>query len=399
VLTSLIRFAFVSFLFFTAAVFAADNASVSTEPSASQTAPQPIANTPLPEWLYRELMSIRKDVSVLDATGASKEQIQELKERIGKVEVRLEETQLRVDSRLSSQNNLIGSIYASVDQFGILITVLGLVASAIAVLFGWISAGRRAKSEANLIVNKWIDEKQEEITGKLEREIDSLGIRFDKELKDVREHAELQSIKTMINRALSMAEGFFGHKFNEAVEELSDAIKKYADYKNPEVQEQVVYAYILKGEILAAKGNSRDAITEYNYVITNFRMFENPAIKLHVEVAFANKIEQLFLTGQHRILKETMKQTSDYISQDSSYFSVVELYKFMVGVSDSNTVYNCIDSLPKNFNLAWSFNLIKPEVSKLQQPIKGQATAFIKFFEEHKDKAKLKEELAQISNT
>jgi tetratricopeptide (TPR) repeat protein len=398
VLTSLIRFVFISFLLSSAAVFSAEDISNSPEPSASKVAPQPTSNSQLPEWFYRELTLIRKDVSVLDATGASKEQIQELKERIEKVEVRLEESQLRVDGKLNEQNGRIGDIHSFVSQMGWLIGIVVTIVTGLAVFFN-INAKREsissAKEEAKRATDEWIHDTEREIIDKFEDEISTLGIRFDAELKDVRENAELQTIKTMINRALSMAEGF-GQRYNEAVEELNDAINKYANYGDAEIQEQVVFAYVLKGEILGAMKRSNDAITVFDYVIAKFTKSGNSTIKHQVESAFTNKVEQLFVTGQNQILKETMKQTSDHISQDSVYFSIVELFKFIVGESDSNTVYNHIAQLPRDINITWSFNLIRTEVSKLQPPVKDQATAFIKFFEEHKDKVKLKEELDQI---
>jgi len=54
----------------------------------------------LPAWVYKELVSIQKEVSVIDANGATKESVQALKERLGKVEVQLEQSQLRVDDAL-----------------------------------------------------------------------------------------------------------------------------------------------------------------------------------------------------------------------------------------------------------------------------------------------------------
>tara|TARA_R110001583_G_scaffold194660_1_gene366135 strand:- start:790 stop:2295 length:1506 start_codon:yes stop_codon:yes gene_type:complete len=165
VITSLIRFVLISFLFSSAAVFSADDAPNSPETSASKAT----SDTQLPEWFYQELTSIRKDVSVLDVMGASKEQIQDLKERVGKVEVRLEESQSRVDDKLSEQSGRIEDIYASIDQFGILITVLGLVASAIAVLFGWISAGQKAKSETKRHVDDWLEGNKKILNEQLEK--------------------------------------------------------------------------------------------------------------------------------------------------------------------------------------------------------------------------------------
>ncbi|MGO2510894.1 tetratricopeptide repeat protein [Marinomonas polaris] len=168
-LTSLIRFAFISFLFSSAAAFSADNASISTEPKASQAASQPTANTQLPEWFYRELTSIRKDVSVLDATGASKEQIQELKERIGKVEVRLEESQLRVDGKLNEQSGRIGDIYASTDRFGIIVSWVAGGISLLLLIASFLTASGKAKSETEKHVREWLEHNKKTLNEQLEK--------------------------------------------------------------------------------------------------------------------------------------------------------------------------------------------------------------------------------------
>lgn len=197
-LTSLICFAFISFLFFSTAVFSADNVTNPTE----QVAPHNTSNTQLPEWFYRELTSIRKDVSVLDATGASKEQIQELKERIGKVEVRLEETQLRVDDKLNEQSGRIVDIADansfSINLFSVIAGVLGVIVAAIAFLFSR-SAKKDAidvaKKEAKSVTGKWVKETEKSIANKFDLQIATLSSKFNEELKSVKENAELQSIK------------------------------------------------------------------------------------------------------------------------------------------------------------------------------------------------------------
>ena len=219
VLTSLIRFAFISVLFSSAAAFSADNASISTEPSASQVTPQNTSNTQLPEWFYRELTSIRKDVSMLDATGASKEQVLELKERIGKVEVRFEAFQSRIDDKLSAQGKYVEAINASTDRFGTLASILGLVASIIAVIFGWVSAGKKAKSEAKKHVDDWLENNKAELDAQLAEAKEKA-----KESLEGTLEAEIVSAKKQIEELIRSSKGKI-EKVEARVESLNESLK------------------------------------------------------------------------------------------------------------------------------------------------------------------------------
>jgi tetratricopeptide (TPR) repeat protein len=267
VLTSLIRFVFISILFSSTAVFSADNASISTEPRASQVAPQPMSNTQLPEWFYRELTSIRKDVSVLDATGASKEQIQELKERIGKVEVRLEETQLRVDDQLMAQGKYVEAINASTDRFGTLASILGLVASIIAVMFGWISAGKKAKSEAKKHVDDWLESNKND----LDMQLDSVKNQLNDTINN-----EISSAKDQLK------------KFVLSSKKEIDDIKSEVDKLKNSLIEDVISEIRSENQDNIAKGSMHNVAFEEQHAPDNVHIDANELRSLAME-AFVNK--------------------------------------------------------------------------------------------------------------
>lgn len=266
-LTSLIRFVFISILFSSTAVFSADNASISTEPRASQVAPQPMSNTQLPEWFYRELTSIRKDVSVLDATGASKEQIQELEERIGKVEVRLEETQLRVDDQLMAQGKYVEAINASTDRFGTLASILGLVASIIAVMFGWISAGKKAKSEAKKHVDDWLESNKND----LDMQLDSVKNQLNDTINN-----EISSAKDQLK------------KFVLSSKKEIDDIKSEVDKLKNSVIEDVISEIRSENQDNIAKGSMHNVVFEEQHAPDNVHIDANELRSLAME-AFVNK--------------------------------------------------------------------------------------------------------------
>lgn len=297
--TSLIRFVFISALFSSAAVFSADNVPISTETSTSKVAPQPISNSQLPEWFYRELTSIRKDVSVLDATGASKEQIQELKERIGKVEVRLEESQLRVDDKLNEQSGRIGDLKDSYDSslsqvswtttwFGIVAGLLGVLVAVIAIINSW-KANREAVANAQDAAQKtlegWTQEKEAELTEKFDQKLTELSAHHEKEFQKIRYDAVIQTAETDINRGISLAKDRSG----DAIPMFDSVIKKFNSSNLIEHQRLVVDALYWKSFALDKPESYKEQIGLFDEIIEKFNGSEDTRIQNRISNALYNK--------------------------------------------------------------------------------------------------------------
>ncbi len=486
-LTSLIRFVFISFLFSSAAVFSADNVSNSTEPSAPQISPQPTSNVQLPEWFYRELTSIRKDVSVLDATGASKEQIQELKERIGAVEVRLEESQLRVDGRLNEQSGRIGDIAESntfsIALFAVIAGVLGTLIAVITIINSW-KANREAVANAEKAASEkldtWTQKKETDLTEKFDQKLAELSVRHEKEFQKIRDNAKEQAFDNDINEAYALSnkdrkddaisritsiirevensdvemnqrihakalyyKGLIlyvagqSKGSNEAFRELIARFKTSSDIA---VQDQVAKAMLNEGVTLGKINRSKDAITAYNELIELFKDNEvlsiqenvakahvNKAIRLgkmnlleeaivgygdivdrlkgskeksiqeQVATALSNKAELVLVTQDKQHAKKSIQDAILFIKNDYKlHRTILEILNFMIEESTIEDVLSKVENIPEGEARGWGLDEIRSVIDKLESPRKEQVEAFARFFEEHKDKAKLKEELGQI---
>lgn len=292
VLTSLIRFAFICFLFSSAAAFSAENASISTEPSASQVTPRPTSNSQLPEWFYRELTSIRKDVSVLDATGASKEQIQELKERIGNLEVRLEESQLRVDGKLNEQSGRIGDIADSnsffITLFSVIASVLGTLIAVITIINSWKAnreAVANAQDAAQQTLEGWTQEKEVELTEKFDQKLTELSAHHEKEFQKIRYDAVIQTAETDINRGISLAKDRSG----DAIPMFDSVIKKFNSSNLIEHQRLVVDALYWKSFALDKPEFYKEQIGLFDEIIEKFNGSEDTRIQNRISNALYNK--------------------------------------------------------------------------------------------------------------
>lgn len=305
-LTSLIRFVFISILFSSTAVFSADNASISTELSALQVTPQNTSNTQLPEWFYRELTSIRKDVSVLDATGASKEQIQELKERIGNLEVRLEESQLRVDGKLNEQSGRIGDLKDSYDSslsqvswtttwFGIVAGILGIVIAIVAYAFSWnarLAAIATAKLEAEKLTAEWIGHKEKSISNKFDMQIQGLNLRFNDELKTIKEIASFQSIEIKLSRAINL---YTPDQSVHALRDFDEIINLCSGSKKTTYLQLASQALFYKGSLLEKLNRKEEALLVYSQLVEQFKENEDETISAFV--IFAGHMRDSLIKG------------------------------------------------------------------------------------------------------
>lgn len=292
-ITSLIRFVFISFLFSPAAVFSAEYVSKSTEQSALQVAPQPISNSQLPEWFYRELTSIRKDVSVLDATGASKEQIQELKERIGKVEVQFEESQLRIDGKLNEQSGRIGDIADSnsyaITLFSVIAGVLGTLIAVITIINSW-KANREAVANAEEAARKmlaeWTQEKETELTKKFDQKLVELSERHEKEFQIIRNNTEEQTADNDITEAYMLANQ---KRDDEAVRRIHYVIQRFWGSNLIRHQKILAKAMYYRGLIFYARNQPEKEIIAYDELVELFNGHNEISIQEQLAKALLNK--------------------------------------------------------------------------------------------------------------
>lgn len=448
--------------------------------------PQNTSNTQLPEWFYRELTSIRRDVSVLDATGASKEQIQELKERIGKVEVRLEESQLRVDGKLNEQSGRIGDISDSnsfsITLFSVIAGVLGTLVALITIINSW-RANREAVDKAEKAANeklaKWTLEKETELTKKFDQKLTELSERHEKEFQKIRDNAEEQALDNDINEAYALAGkdriGDAMSRINNVVRrvEKSDSIKhqrvhakalyykglisyavnqkeavlkvfdelilKFKDSDDAAIQEQVAKALLNKGVTLGQldrledaivvfdalfdrlKDNDDDAIQEriakvlfnksnalgqlnrfeeaiavYDAFLDQFKDSDDAAIRGLIINVICNKAEFLLATQAKDQAIKAIQNAITFLKDDNKvYRAVMEMLSFIIEKSTLESVLVCIDAIMDE-DIDQSFDPIRDVIDTLEPLRKEQVQALARFFEDHHDKAKLKEELDQI---
>ena len=174
--------------------------SYAADPTATKSQSSQSNQSFLPEWVYKELSSIQKEVSVLDATGATKESVQALKERLSKVEMQLEQSQLRVDDSLKLHGNRIEDLHASSESslssisswttwLSIFTGLLGFVVAGTSIFFSF-SSKNEAIKQARKDASDWLKNNQDN----LERQFEE-----SKERLEAERAIEIAAMKEEIN--------------------------------------------------------------------------------------------------------------------------------------------------------------------------------------------------------
>ena len=447
-------FTFLTRFLFISAFFASLITSAFAENS---TAPQQQANTQLPEWFYRELSSIQKEMSDIDANGATKESVQELKERIGILETEVKFSGLR-----------IGDIYASTDRFGIIAGILGAIIAVMSFLFSWNAkkeAIENAKEEAAKLTSEWIENEEKNISNQFDNQIHDINQRFDEEIKglsatydsklqaklaeleqkhsdnlaNIQQNMSLQQDAAALlgkaftlfksgrldeaidiydqldqqfkhNQGISIEKQVAEAKLNKglvliqlnrleaAISEFNEFDQRYKSRKELVIEGLCTKALINKGIALGRLKLMKEAIEAFNELNKRFKNRNESVLKHALITALSNKAEFILISQNKKAAKFAIQEALSLIADDHKQeLAVMELLSFIIDESTIETVFTFIKNIPDEEELAWGFKELREKIASLESPKKEQVEAVARFFEEHKNKAKLKEELDNIS--
>ncbi|MBJ7552602.1 hypothetical protein, partial [Marinomonas ostreistagni] len=117
-----------------------------------------------------------------------------------------------------------------------------------------------------------------------------------------------------------------------------------------------------------------------------------------VVIALSNKAELVLITQGKGMAKTSIHDAIAFMKDGyKEQRAFMEILNFLIEESTVDKVLVHIDAISDE-DIGLDFDLIRNMINTLEPPRKEQAEAFTRFFEDHHDNAKLKEELAQISN-
>lgn len=275
----------------------------------------------LPEWFYKELSSIQREVSVLDATGATKDSVQALKERLTKVEVQLKQSQLRVDGSLKVHGDRIEDLHKSVSEaltengeriedlhasselsldiiswvtswFGIIAGVLGIIIAVISFIFSSnskVEAVASAREEAEKYFSKWAEEKEKSFRRKLEvldKRFDDQAQQHKVKFEEIRDDAKLQSAENEIIEALASIKY---ERTDEALIRINSVIQRFKINTSIKYQRMVSKALSFKAFIYNGTESYDQEILAYEELYLLFKASDDIDVQKRVATALVQK--------------------------------------------------------------------------------------------------------------
>jgi len=199
-----------------------------------------------------------------------------------------------------------------------------------------------------------------------------------------------QVAKALVNKGVTLGQ----LERPEEIKVYDEVIERFKGRGELALEVEVARALYNKALGLGKKGYIKDALVVCEEFDQRFKDRKEPQLlKIHVDLHL-NKAEGIYLTQDKAAAKKAIEYAISIIPEGQDYqgHAVMEILKLMIDESSISKVFSRIESITTE-EIAWSFKELKPAIEKLESPKKEQVEAITRFFEEHKDKIKLREEL------
>ena len=202
--------------------------------------------------------------------------------------------------------------------------------------------------------------------------------------------------KALVNKGATLGQL---NRSEEAIAVYDALLEQFKDSDELALQEQVAKAQVNKGATLGQLNRSEEAIAVYDALLERFKDNEEAVIQRQVVTALCNKAE-LVIAGNSKeqainAIRDAIFFIKDGNKQDRA---AMELLSFIIEETTVSSVFRKIEDIPESENFEWRFNEARHVIESLDSPRKEQVEAFARYFEDHHNKVKLKEELDQIPN-
>ena len=205
---------------------------------------------------------------------------------------------------------------------------------------------------------------------------------------------EKQVAEAKLNKGLVLIQL---NRLEAAISEFNEFDQRYKSRKELVIEGLCTKALINKGIALGRLKLMEEAIEAFNELSKRFKNRNESILNHALITALSNKAEFVLISQNKKAAKLAIQEALSLISDDHKQErAVMELLSFIIDESTIETVFTFIENIPDEEELAWSFKELIEKVESLETPKKEQLEAIARFFEEHKDKAKLREELDEI---
>lgn len=188
----------------------------------------------------------------------------------------------------------------------------------------------------------------------------------------------------------------FDNRLDDELATYDDLVNRFDESEQLGVQFTVAKALVNKGVTLTQQKRPDEALATYNGLVSRYGESEQPKLKDIVSRALSHNAELSLLLELPEISEQKIYIALDHLDSNSFHSSVMKFLLFLLGKVDINLVLQDIEQLTEDTKFNWSFNEIRDYLNQFSGMKGEQVQAFLRFFEEHHDVEKLKEELEKI---
>ncbi|WP_419812350.1 hypothetical protein [Bacterioplanoides sp.] len=231
------------------------------------------------------------------------------------------------------------------------------------------------------------------LDGRLDEEVsiyDNLITRF--------ESSEISELQELVGLALYNKSNILDQKKrpNEALAVYDDLIARFLSSDQLKLQETVAMALYNKSIILGEERRLDEAAATYDYLITRFEKKKLPGIKKAIEGAIINRAELSILREPKNRSERRINNALDSLDSSVLASSIMSFLLFLLDKTDIDNVLQNVEDLAVDTEFTWRSIGIKKYLNQFSGVKGQQVQAFVRFFEEHNNVEKLKEELEKI---
>lgn len=211
--------------------------------------------------------------------------------------------------------------------------------------------------------------------------------------ESVHPEVQVQCATALFNKGITLGEHL--NDPNGEIAAYDELLSTFAESDHPEIQVQCAKALYSKALTLHSQLHNRaGTIACFDELLTRFAQSTVPGVQAQCRSALADSGELLLASGDTKEAVHRITQCLERTTADDQLFAIMPFLLWLADEAQgTKRVLNAIKQLSPEVAFTWGWDEITPLVAALDEPRKGQAECFIRFFTGEIDLAALEHEL------
>lgn len=202
-----------------------------------------------------------------------------------------------------------------------------------------------------------------------------------------------QIASALFNKGIALGKQ---NQLDEAISSYGNLISRYGEHDSLELKDFVAQALNNTGAMLSQQNRLDEAFVIFEELITRYNESKQDVLQNSVIFALSNIAELSLLLESPNSSEQRIRKVLDRPTSNSFTSSVMKFLLFLLDKTDISQVLRGIEQLPEDTKFTWDFNVIRDYLNQFSGEKGEQVQAVVRFFEEHYNVEKLKEELEKI---